>query len=62
VNDTDVAIEEVRRARYEISARYKDVYAYVRHLMRVEARRGKRPQKRVKTRAVGGAARRRKVA
>jgi hypothetical protein len=53
MKDVDDAIEEIRRARYEISARYKDVYAYVGHLMRAEARRAKQTEKRA-----GGAAQR----
>lgn len=53
MSDTDEAIEEIRRARCEISARYKDVYAYVRHLMRVDARRAKKAQRHAGKRSAG---------
>jgi len=50
MNDTDEVIAEIRRARCEISRRYKhDVYKYVKHLMRKEAECARRAGKRQRT-------------
>jgi len=45
MKDTDAVIAEIRRARCEISRRYKhDVYKYVKHLMRKEAEGARREE------------------
>lgn len=51
MSDTDEVLDEIRRARYDISRRYKhDVYAYVKHLKRLEAQGARQVRKHGRTR------------